>query len=626
MPANDKGTNEAKKGIPRKSVSFKDDNLTPKKAKFDEDAPLFSTQQIKAYNDSTTPLTLPQLDISPIAPNVNRLIPTPNENDEDSATDQEDNGEDPEVIAATQGEDLNRSASNSPILNFGQVGSHDRFLKQRDYDPEFILKAWRLSEQQNYIAYASILAETSTPASVNDLIDFLGTHPEKKFGLFPLALMLLDMTKSFSIHQILDLYSKWNFSVRELTPILQKLTVFYINCELIRTCSLSCLGMLNHSLRDLVNVDIQQIFEMKKITDDKRKGLITLTGSQCLIDLMKLIGDLIWTKHCTMERAEAWNLLLHEYMKDFGSGNGCNIFETLLFVDLKRNKQTSIFLYVKDDQLSIPICFHDGVVNRFTLRPIKSEEAVEATSKECDFFTTLLYRKYKPDAFKGKITEAVYKIAKIINIQDISWFLFRGNSYVELMDNANNMDILKIALLLENEENLDEIAKNFMTLFSDSTRRSKSLNELNAEQVVNFLDRTCLKVPELEVYKMVIQWSHHACGKECQDELKAISDDVVHSYFLKVRRVIRVSSLTSSFNELWGRGFINCEDFETAMQATDGMYVGIIKLTLQINSTYYKSNKEHFLDHLQVGGQRVVFHQTTNLTYKMLLLINLIKC
>lgn len=170
MPANDIG---AKKGNPRKAVSFKDDNSTPKKAKFDEDAPLFSTQQIKACNDSTAPLTLPQLDISPIAPNVNRLIPTENENDEDS-------GEEPEVIAATQGELLNRSASKSPILNFGQVGSHDTFLKQRDYDPEFILKAWRLSEQQNYSAYASILAETSTPASVNDLIEFLGTHPEKK--------------------------------------------------------------------------------------------------------------------------------------------------------------------------------------------------------------------------------------------------------------------------------------------------------------------------------------------------------------------------------------------------------------------------------------------------------------
>lgn len=397
--------------------------------------------------------------------------------------------------------------------------------------------------------------------------------------------MLLDMTKSFSIHHILDLYSKWNFSVRELTPFLQKLTVFYIECELIRTCSISCLGMFNHSLRVLVDVDIQKIFEMKKITCDKRKGLITLTGSQCLIDLMKLIGDLIWTKDCTTERAEAWNLLLHEYMTDFCSGYGSSIFETLLFVDLKRKKQASIFLYLKDDQLSIPICFHDGVVSRFTLRPIKSEIAVEATSEECDFFTTLLCRKYKTDAFKGNITEAFYKIAKIINVQDISWFLFRGNSYVDLIDNANNIDILKIALILENEENLDEIAKNFMTLFSDTTRRSKSLNELNAEQVVKFLDRTCLKVPELEVYKMVIQGSHHACGKDCQDELKAISDDGVYSYFLKVRRVIRVYSLTSSFKELWGRGFIDCEDFEMAMKATDGMYVGIIKLTLQIHST-----------------------------------------
>ncbi|CAL8068985.1 unnamed protein product [Orchesella dallaii] len=492
--------------------------------------------------------------------------------------------------------------------------------KVEDFEDSFVLSVWRTSKKANYLnklygqspmsdkALSYMLnflrGDTDTSQlSVNELLSLVTQSAVKLVGLFPAALMIIDFAVNKDIQCLVTLYEECSKLDVKLQRIVKTIITLFVQRQFVDGSTE--LNKLSELPQDLFRVDLMmelRYLRESNTTSELLQSISTPNERKTFSAIMEMLEELVDedmknegrnlqladTSYSWNERGFIWTRNIRKYVNGILDNDHQPFFnvalrkemeierrrgmsENFIFLaNTRHNDVTDVFTPLYVHRQAVAILAKDGlcrqVIRRFGEPPGKEEvEAfVIASDEEVDTFLSLLYDSFKPSKYKGKITLAVFQLACKIKVRDNWYFMFRDSNFLDLTDDRNRQSILDILLLMKKYPELDNLARNFTLLFSGE-KATKCLNDMHPTLVKSFLDMTTLRVDELLVYKIMMQWSHFEARKPCEDEMKATYDPDVDVEFKRVRSALRLTELTRHFGSICRQdGYITWEDAELA--------------------------------------------------------------
>lgn len=400
------------------------------------------------------------------------------------------------------------------------------------------------------------------------LIAILQQKPEKHVGLFISSLMVLSFTSNLSLKDIINYYRKCNDLQAEYKNLTEKLVLLCIQkCLASNDYEQICSTTIPEEIRlqikfgtGLNSLETDKCFQELQLQVEQIKSKIIVCVSKLFYKDLETLDYALADEHLPLlNKALTYTALLQGCMSSGYQANTQSLFKMILAYQLENLIGTKVFLKVKTGDEITPLYLHPPVFSMFgTTIPI-AVATVCARQSQVKLLTDLFYMEHEPSYFRGKINLETFRLAQKLEICDIFHFIFRVKDYKLFADYGNKRDIFQILLNLDKLEETNEIATNFMDWFTDN-QRSDCLNGLSEDQVVEFCSRDELKVPELEVYKMMVKWAFDNCGEKCEDAQNAAFKPNVNERFRKVCKALRICNLVEHFNELQRQNYISLQD------------------------------------------------------------------
>lgn len=417
------------------------------------------------------------------------------------------------------------------------------------------------------------LRQGKLEVDASKFIEIMRQKPESTVGYFIASLMLLSFASKQSVKNLVSIYEMCLDLPTEFRNLGEKLAVLAIQTCLAKgdVQQVFCLdipdaigGQLKFGTDTLYQQNDQGVFDLLVPVEECKINVIMHLTDLMHQDLQQLDYCLADHNADLFETAKKYSNLLHNYMKSIYKHSAPNLFNLLLMYQLKNCIGTEIYLTFQDHLKIAPLQLHKLVVCRFGNASPYLQEPVSAKEEDIKVFIDLLYLDFDPKYYTGKISLGVFQLAEKLQVGEISRLLFRGHSYQQLANNKNKVDIMQILIKLENWDQVDVIASTFMDWLLDK-ERSQCMNGLSLDQVLEFCSRDALKAPELEIYKILLQWSFYQCGRDCKDELGAEFQTDVYEKFKTVRKVLRICNLSKYFDQLQKQKYINLRDVMNAL-------------------------------------------------------------
>ncbi|CAL8076148.1 unnamed protein product [Orchesella dallaii] len=477
-----------------------------------------------------------------------------------------------------------RTSANTMTQGLDPLTKH---LMLDDFNDLFVFKTWRLSSAHQTLSKMKIefpaddepvmepilwFLQGDRMITTNEaFLAFLRNSPDRITGNFVVGLMIADFATHVSLPELVQLYNSKAQVSEEYHQVLQTITIL----RLLRTFRMDesnevTLDIIPESLQDFIALDFISDLTNNNESLSGTTSSYTEQEKDCIFAVISALTRLMFRSleaiDCYMldetfsykDRSQAWTTLIPEYINGILKHVNLTPLEIILLSDQKLRQGTRHFVNVKVGEAVTPLHLHQNILQKYCSSPFQSETVVDALECEISTFINLLYRKFSVDIFKGEITIGVFRLARQLQITDIWEFLFRGNDLDLFISDENKKDLLQIAIILRRDLALEKLTSGFMELFCDR-ERSKCINGLDQEDVGYFFQHK-LEIDELEIYKMLIQWSFNQCNKPCNDELSAKFYQDVYSQFLLVRKNLILGKLRKHFGQLARQKYITLQD------------------------------------------------------------------
>ncbi|CAL8093136.1 unnamed protein product [Orchesella dallaii] len=482
------------------------------------------------------------------------------------------------------------NASRKGVSENLQPATHDQQLDT--FLDIFVLKIWRYSCSTSAISNLKLqiskddepviepifcfLKGESILKDVASLLSFLQKSPQRFTGMCFIGLLIIDFAFKATSNEIIQLYEEKQQLPLDFQTIIEKVAILRVQRSIRWDASSEVsLDSIPGCLQDQINLDFISLLTNSNVELDYSSSTLSTQEKECISNVTTCLQSLLFSdldatniylmddSFTYKDRIQAWTILLTEYMNGITDDHHMTAFELLLRYNLKLRIGTRVYIQVKHSDALIPLHLHQEIAERFGASALNPAAVYPASPQDVKVLIDMFYSKFDVNLFKGKITFGLFQLARGLQLEKLWNFLFRENDIGLFFTEQNKKDLLHIMIMLRRNEELDRFSNSFHTWFPVHELPS-CLNGLSPECVVYFLQRKPSHLMELDVYKMLIQWSYNKCGKICRDEMAISFDQEAYNNFVLVRKVLSLVKLRQHFVQISRQRFIKLHDIKTA--------------------------------------------------------------